>query len=91
MFAIKPRDGEAGPESTAADTLAVVPELIGEGIDSGALAPADPARAALLLAATIRGIVGLVTGGNIDTDTLDDLIDDATTTFIRGNGGAQSP
>jgi AcrR family transcriptional regulator len=90
MFAIKPRDGEEGPQSTAVDTLFVVPTLIAEGIDSGALAPADPARAALLLAATIRGIVGLVAGGSIDSDALDGLIDDATKTFIRGNGPAPS-
>jgi AcrR family transcriptional regulator len=85
MFAIKPRDGAAGPQSTAVDTLSVVPRLIEEGIESGALAPADPARAALLLAATVRGIVVLVTSGSIQTDALDELIDDATTTFIRGN------
>jgi AcrR family transcriptional regulator len=91
MFAIKPRDGAAGPHSTAVDTLSVVPRLIEEGIESGALAPADPARAALLLGATVRGIVVLVTSDSIDPDIVDELIDDATMTFIRGNAPESGP
>jgi AcrR family transcriptional regulator len=85
MFAIKLRDGATGAQSAAGDALSVVPSLIEEGIADGVLAPADPARAALLLAATIRGIVGLVTSESLDADTVDKLIDDATSTFIRGN------
>lgn len=37
----------------------------------------------LLLAATIRGIVGLVISDSIDPDAVDGLIDYAITTFIR--------
>ncbi len=51
----------------------------------GVLAPADPSRYALLVAATIRGIVGLVTSDSISPDTIDELIADAATTFIRGS------
>lgn len=39
----------------------------------------------LLLAATIRGIVGLVISDSVDPDAVDGLIDYAITTFIRGN------
>jgi AcrR family transcriptional regulator len=85
MFAIKPRDDAAGLQSTAADALSVVPRLIEDGVAAGVFAPADPDRYALLLAATIRGIVGLVTSDSIGPDTVDRLIADAALTFIRGN------
>jgi hypothetical protein len=69
----------------AADALSMVPRLIEEGTAAGVLASADPRRRALLLAATIRGIVGLVTSDSIDPEALDELISDAAMTFIRGN------
>jgi AcrR family transcriptional regulator len=85
MFALKPRSDAAGLQSMAADALSMVPRLIEEGTIAGVLASADPSRSALLLAATIRGIVGLVTSDSIRPEDLDSLISHAATTFIRGN------
>jgi AcrR family transcriptional regulator len=85
MFALKPRSNAAGLQSMAADALSMVPRLIHEGTAAGVLASADPRRRTLLLAAIIRGIVGLVTSDSIDPEALDELISDAAMTFIRGN------
>ena len=85
MFALKPRSDAAGLQSTAADALSMGPRLIEEGIAAGVLAFADPDRGAMVLAATIRGIVGLVTSESIGPEALDELISDAATMFIRGN------
>ena len=85
MFATKPRSDAAGLRATAADALSMVPRLIAEGMDAGQLAPADPDRCALLLAATIRGIVGLVIGESVGPEAVDPLISDAAATFMRGN------
>lgn len=85
MFAAKTGSDAPGLQSAAADVLAVAPTLVEEGIAAGVLAPADPSRYALLLAAVIRGIVGLVTSDNINPDAIDELIGDAATTFIRGS------
>ena len=65
MFATKPRSEVAGLQATAADALSMVPRLIEEGTATGLLASADPDRRALVLAATIRGIVGLVTSDSV--------------------------
>jgi AcrR family transcriptional regulator len=88
MFSIKVRSDAAGLQSAAADALSAIPRLIGDGMTAGVLAPADPTRNVLLLAATIRGIVGLVTNNLIDPDAIGELIADATTTFVRGNAPA---
>jgi AcrR family transcriptional regulator len=85
MFDLKPRSDTASVQTAAADALSMVPQLIEDGAVVGALTAADPGRLALLLAATIRGIVSLVTSDNIRPSALNQLISDAATTFIRGN------
>lgn len=85
MFATKPGAVLTGQDSAILDTLSVVPRLIEEGIASGRIAPTDPARAALLISATIRGIVAMVATESIAPDAVGPLIDDAVDNFLRGS------
>jgi AcrR family transcriptional regulator len=85
MYANKPRSDAAGLQAAMADVLSVVLGLVADGIAAGVLAVGDPERYALLLFATIRGIAALVINGIVGPDTIDELLDDAGTTFIRGS------
>lgn len=85
MFATKPGAVLTGRDSAITDTLSVVPRLIEEGIASGRIAPTDPARAALLISATIRGIVAMVATESIAPEAVGPLIDDAVDNFLRGS------
>jgi AcrR family transcriptional regulator len=85
MYANKPRDNAEGLQAAMADVLSVVLGLVADGVASGVLAVGEPQRYALLLFAIIRGIAALVINGIVGPDTIDQLLDDAGTTFIRGS------
>jgi AcrR family transcriptional regulator len=85
MYAGKPRSDAPGLQMAAAGAICVVRGLIDEGIASGALAARDPERYAFLLFAWVRGIAALVTSGLVGPGTVNDLIADSVTTFIRGS------
>lgn len=89
MFAVKLRNGEAGPlREASSDALGVISGLIDEGIAAGRLAPLDPARHWLVLAALTRGIAQLVRVEAVTGDQLKTLIADAARTFLAGNAAA---
>lgn len=83
MFTAKP--ALTGQDSTISDTPSVVPRLIQEAITAGRIAPTDPVRAALLISATIRGIVAMVATERIAPEAVGPLIDDAGDNFLRGS------
>lgn len=89
MFAVKPRDGRATAlHGASSDALAVISDLIDEGIAIGRLAPLEPGRYWLVLAALTRGMAQLVGAGAVTDDQLELLIDDAARTFLAGNAPA---
>jgi AcrR family transcriptional regulator len=85
MFAGKQHE-QAGPLHEAADrAFSVLLELIEQGQAEGALEPGEPERVGLVLFATIQGIAALVTGGMVQPVQLDELVADATASFLRGS------
>lgn len=86
MFAVKPRDDqETALRDASSDALRVISDLIDEGIGTGRLAPLEPARYWLVLAALTRGMAQLVGAGAVSDDQLEVLIADAARTFLAGN------
>jgi AcrR family transcriptional regulator len=85
MFATKPRSDAAPLELTAADALSVVALLIQEGMCDGVLAPADPDRYTLLLAATIRASSGPSPATSSSRNRRRSWVAAAAATFSRGN------
>ncbi|MGC9438663.1 TetR/AcrR family transcriptional regulator [Streptomyces sp. WG5] len=84
MFSAKPY-GDKARLPAAAEALAVVYDLIGDGVAEGALAPGDPERYGLLLYSWAQGLANLIAGGGLEPEVTDSLVSDAVSTFIRGN------
>ena len=85
MFAGKHRDPDGPLQQAAERAFGVMLGLILQGQREGALEPGDPERVGLVLFATIQGIAGLVTGGMVSVDQLDELVPDAIGHFLRGS------
>ncbi|GGJ50345.1 TetR/AcrR family transcriptional regulator [Streptomyces brasiliensis] len=84
MFSAKSY-GDKAQLPAAAETLAVVYDLIGDGVAEGALAPGDPERYGLLLYSWAQGLASLIASGGLQPEVADSLVSDAVSTFIRGN------
>ncbi|GAA1597150.1 TetR/AcrR family transcriptional regulator [Actinoplanes couchii] len=84
MFATKTTADEPH-QKAAADTTAVVYDLINEGVQTGALAAGDPERYGLLLYAWAQGLATLTATGNLPPETANTLVAEAVSTFLRGN------
>jgi AcrR family transcriptional regulator len=85
MFAGKHGE-QSGALNEAADrAFAVMLGLIEQGQAEGALESGDPERVGRVLFATIQGIAALVSGGMVEAEQLDELVDDAIAHFLRGS------
>ena len=85
MFAGKQHEQSGRLHEAAERAFSVLLELIEQGQADGALEPGEPERVGLVLFATIQGIAALVTGGMIEAGQLDELVADATASFMRGS------
>ena len=88
MFAGKHREHAGALDEAANRAFAVLLDVILQGQAEGVLEPGDPERVGLVLFATMQGIAALVTGGMVDEDQLDGLVDDAIRHFVRGSRAA---
>jgi len=59
-------------------------ELIEQGQAEGVIDPGEPERVALVLFATIQGIVSLVNSGIVPGEQLDELVASAVVQLLRG-------
>jgi AcrR family transcriptional regulator len=84
MFAGKHREQSGALHEAADRAFAVILELIEQGQAEGALERGEPERVGLVLFATIQGVAALVTGGMVEAGQLDELVADATASFMRG-------
>jgi AcrR family transcriptional regulator len=88
MFAGKHREHADALDAAAERAFAVLLDVILQGQAEGVLEQGDPERVGLVLFATMQGIAALVTGGMVDEDQLDGLVDDAIRHFVRGSRAA---
>jgi AcrR family transcriptional regulator len=85
MFAGKHREHAQALDEAANRAFAVLLDVILQGQAAGVLEPGDPERVGLVLFATMQGIAALVTGGMVEEDQRDGLVDDAISHFLRGS------
>ena len=85
MYTGKRRGDATGLQIAMAGSFSVIRELIGDGIADGVLAPGDLERYAFLLFSWMRGIAALVSSGVLGPESVDELISDTVTTFVRGS------
>jgi AcrR family transcriptional regulator len=84
MFAVKHRPGAAASLREAADRAFAAPlELFRGAQASGAIAPGDPERVAMVAWATLQGLVSMANGGLLG-DSLDEVVDDAVERLVLG-------
>jgi len=88
MFAGKHREHAQALDEAANRAFAVLLDVILQGQAAGVLEPGDPERVGLVLFATMQGIAALVTGGMVEEDQRDGLVDDAISHFLRGSRAA---
>jgi AcrR family transcriptional regulator len=86
MFAGKHRDASGALNEAAERAFSIMLELIQQGQANGVLEPGDPERVGLVLFATMQGIAALVNAGIVDSDQIDEIVEDATAHFLRGSG-----
>src|SRR6202011_628212 len=85
MFAGKHQEQSGALREAGDRAFSVLLELIQQGQADGILESGEPERVGLVLFATIQGIAALVTGGMVQPAQLDELVADATASFLRGS------
>ena len=85
MFARKHRDGAERLVAAAAAPFGLMHELIAQGQADGILEPGDPARAGVVLFATLQGLAALMNGGLVAEELLVGAVETAVDQFIRGS------
>lgn len=83
MFASKHEQQAEHIEQAAERAFAVMLALIVEGQQNGALPGGDPERVGLVLFASVQGIAALLTGGMVEPERVDELVDDAVMLFLH--------
>jgi AcrR family transcriptional regulator len=85
MFAGKRREGEDGAIHARADrAFETILGLIAAGQAAGELAADDPERVAIVMFATLQGLVSITNGGMLDPAELDAGVTDAVDRLLRG-------
>jgi AcrR family transcriptional regulator len=85
MFAGKRREGEDGAIHARADrAFETILGLIAAGQAAGELAADDPERVAIVMFATLQGLVSITNGGMLDPAQLDAGVTDAVERLLRG-------
>lgn len=85
MFSTKHRETAVEVRAAAGPAFGQLHGVIVEGQNSGAVAAGDPEQVATVLFATMQGIAALINGDLVDIARLDELTDQATEQFLRGN------
>lgn len=84
MFTVKHRPDAAASLREAADRAFAAPlELFRAAQASGAIAPGDPERVAVVAWATLQGLVSMAHGGLLG-ESLDEVVDDAVERLVLG-------
>lgn len=84
MFTTKHREGAEAVREAAAPAFVRLDALIVQGQRSGEVAAGDTEQVSIVLFATLQGIATLINGDMVDLSRLEDLTDQATEQFLRG-------
>jgi AcrR family transcriptional regulator len=84
MFASKHRPGAEALQAAGARAFAPLLAVIADGQKAGRLEAGDPERVAILMFATLQGLAAMANGSMLDPAQLDDLVDEAIGSQLRG-------
>ncbi|HEX7350851.1 TetR/AcrR family transcriptional regulator [Brachybacterium sp.] len=85
MFTTKHRESAVEVREAAIPAFGLLHEVMVQGQGSGEVAPGDVEQVSIVLFATMQGIATLINGDMVDIARIDELTDQATEQFLRGN------